>query len=196
MILLKMNKLGIDPDKYLNFEDQSEKFSYVLINPSFDVFLKPGDIVYLLKPGSSNSSANNANIDSLTKLPGQISINSRNLYGIDEEYLEESIDLLESFSLPTSMHSINDNWEESQFLNDMTKKRFSLDNLYRNNIRKKSQYPKKFTNNQVNPDQTILELDELKLIERLTPKNLTSKIKLNGKLKSKLTSINDESKLN
>jgi hypothetical protein len=53
MILIKMNKLGIDPDKYKSYDEHAEKFSYVLINPPHDYILKAGDIVYLLKPGSN-----------------------------------------------------------------------------------------------------------------------------------------------
>jgi hypothetical protein len=51
MILIKMNRLGIDPEKYKNLERFDGKFSYVLINPPNDFNLKIGDIVYLLKTG-------------------------------------------------------------------------------------------------------------------------------------------------
>jgi hypothetical protein len=57
MIYNKMNKLGIDPDKYKPTTDQLEKFSYVLINPAESFQLRAGDIVYLLKPGSNNTSS-------------------------------------------------------------------------------------------------------------------------------------------
>lgn len=60
MILIKMNKLGIDPDKYKHFDEfSSEKCSFVLINPSSDFVLKPGDIIYLLKPGNCNNTHSN-----------------------------------------------------------------------------------------------------------------------------------------
>lgn len=52
MILIKMNKLGIDTEKYKIDDQVYENFSFVLINPPYDFFLKPGDIVYLLKPGN------------------------------------------------------------------------------------------------------------------------------------------------
>jgi hypothetical protein len=52
MILIKMNKLGIDPEKYKVDDQVYENFSFVLINPPCDFFLKPGDIIYLLKPGN------------------------------------------------------------------------------------------------------------------------------------------------
>jgi len=51
MILIKMNRLGIDPEKYKSLERFDGKFSYVLINPPNDFNLKIGDIVYLLKTG-------------------------------------------------------------------------------------------------------------------------------------------------
>jgi len=51
MILIKMNKLGIDPEKYKINDQVYENFSFVLINPPYDFFLKPGDIAYILKPG-------------------------------------------------------------------------------------------------------------------------------------------------
>lgn len=193
MILLKMNKLGIDPDKYANFEDQSEKFSYVLINPNCDVFLRPGDIIYLLKPGSFSSIGNKMNSESTRKFPGQMSTQSHNLYDIDEENQDESIDLIESFSLPTSMHSINESWDDSRNNQEKTKKRFSLDNLYRNNMtnKKNPRYTANYNYNQVNPHQTILELDELKTIDRLNNKNLITNLESNGKMISKLSSNNN-----
>jgi hypothetical protein len=53
MLFLKMTKLGIDPDKYKTYKGMlDEKFSFVLINPTSEFLLKPGDIVYLLKPGN------------------------------------------------------------------------------------------------------------------------------------------------
>ena len=51
MILIKMDRLGIDPEKYKNLELSEGKSSYVLINPPNDFSLKTGDIVYLLKTG-------------------------------------------------------------------------------------------------------------------------------------------------
>ena len=55
MIANKMDKLGIDSDKYSGIEESSMKYSFVLINPAMDFFLQPGDIIYLLKPGNSNN---------------------------------------------------------------------------------------------------------------------------------------------
>lgn len=57
MILGKLNKLGINPEKYKFENAMSEKFSFVLINPSCDYQLKAGDIIYLLKPGCNNNSS-------------------------------------------------------------------------------------------------------------------------------------------
>ena len=51
MILLKMDKLGIDGRKYVTKSDDGS-LNFVLINPSNDFILQPGDIVYLLKPGT------------------------------------------------------------------------------------------------------------------------------------------------
>ncbi len=51
MILIKMNKLGIDTEKY-STKDDSPCFNFVLINPSTEFHLQPGDVVYLLKPGN------------------------------------------------------------------------------------------------------------------------------------------------
>ena len=51
MILIKMNKLGIDTEKY-STKDDSACFNFVLINPSTEFHLQPGDVVYLLKPGN------------------------------------------------------------------------------------------------------------------------------------------------
>lgn len=48
-----MNKLGIDPDKYKNFDENPEDYSFVLINPSHEFQLQSGDIIYLLKPGTA-----------------------------------------------------------------------------------------------------------------------------------------------
>ncbi len=50
MILIKMDKLGIDSNKY-STRDENVCLNFVLINPSNDFSLQPGDIVYLLKPG-------------------------------------------------------------------------------------------------------------------------------------------------
>ena len=59
MILIKMNRLGIDPQKYKNLERHDGKFSYVLINPPNDFSLKTGDIIYLLKTGYKKESSPN-----------------------------------------------------------------------------------------------------------------------------------------
>ena len=64
MIMLKMNKLGINPEKYKNIEDNSDKFSFVLINPPHDYIISPGDIVYLLKPGLPPQSSKENNFKS------------------------------------------------------------------------------------------------------------------------------------
>ena len=51
MILLKMNKLGIDSKKYITKNDDAS-LNFVLINPPNDFALQSGDIVYLLKPSN------------------------------------------------------------------------------------------------------------------------------------------------
>lgn len=116
-----MNKLGIDPDKYKNLDEQLEKFSFVLINPPSEFVIKPGDIVYLLKPGTpfqpKETSASNSNLNlnynkkqSTNQLP-------TNLFNIDEESPVKSSNLIEAFSLPTLIHSIDEAWEECQSVN-------------------------------------------------------------------------------
>lgn len=68
-----MSKLGIDPDKYdkyKSYDEHMERFSFVLINPSHDYILRPGDIVYLLKPGASLTSNNTVSMDSGTGAGG------------------------------------------------------------------------------------------------------------------------------
>lgn len=194
MILLKMTKLGIDPDKYKNVEDQSEKFSFVLINPHCDLFLKPGDIVYLLKPGTP---VDNPNSNSNNKMTPQ---KSHALYNIDEESPLESNQLIETFSLPTSMLSINESSEDAcrGYKNkcDLTRKRYSLDNLQRNvSLRTFNRF---FSTNskdlleRMNSNQPISELDELKMFDKQNSKHLISSYDHNGNLKSKLTMSNNE----
>ena len=54
--MMKMNKLGIDAKNYnTKVTENTDKNSFVLINPSFDVSLQSGDIIYLLKPGNKFS---------------------------------------------------------------------------------------------------------------------------------------------
>ena len=50
LITMKLNKLGIDSAGYKNSETLN-KNSYVLINPSSELELQIGDVIYLLKPG-------------------------------------------------------------------------------------------------------------------------------------------------
>lgn len=57
MILLKMNKLGIDSKKYSTKNDDA-CLNFVLINPSNDFALQTGDIVYLLKPSQAMIQSN------------------------------------------------------------------------------------------------------------------------------------------
>lgn len=47
-----MDKLGINTEKYTSNDENSMKYSFVLINPSTDFCIQPGDIVYLLKSGN------------------------------------------------------------------------------------------------------------------------------------------------
>ena len=68
MILIKMDRLGIDPEKYKNLERFDGKFSYVLINPPNDFSLKTGDIVYLLKTGYKKTNSNNKTSETLNNL--------------------------------------------------------------------------------------------------------------------------------
>lgn len=69
-----MSKLGIDTEKYSNPDDTNQKYSFVLINPSFDFILQAGDIVYLLKPGNITTSESSDSIKKNLKS----SINSLN----------------------------------------------------------------------------------------------------------------------
>ena len=73
-----MNKLGIDSTGYKNNNETINKnASYVLINPSSELELQSGDVIYLLKPGCTYSTADlspklekgmeNLNISSLNK---------------------------------------------------------------------------------------------------------------------------------
>lgn len=48
----KMHKLGINTDHYKAQSVLDPKSHCVLINPGSDFALKPGDIVYLIKPGN------------------------------------------------------------------------------------------------------------------------------------------------
>lgn len=51
LITMKLNKLGIDSTSYKTTERLDKNISFVLINPSSELELQSGDIVYLLKPG-------------------------------------------------------------------------------------------------------------------------------------------------
>ncbi len=137
MIINKLNKLGINSEKYKNFEQHSqiEKYSFVLINPSSDFFLRPGDIVYLLKPGSNQSQINFSNINKLnneennvnSKIP-HLSVFSNDLYSIYEENNPndqiQTTSLIENAtskscsnirSAPTSYYSVEDDqWSETE----------------------------------------------------------------------------------
>ncbi|CAF1054179.1 unnamed protein product, partial [Brachionus calyciflorus] len=191
MILLKMSKLGIDPDKYKNVEDQSEKFSFVLINPHCDLFLKPGDIVYLLKPGKPVLPSENPNSEN------QIENKCHKLYNIDEEN-PESNQLVETFSLPTSMNSINETWNDGNIImqnyGNTSKKRYSLDNLQRNiNLKEFHRFLSNSKNlDCLNTNQVISELDELKLFSDINSKQLISHYEPNGIITTKLSLSNNE----
>ena len=96
-----MNRLGIDPEKYKNLECSDGKFSFVLINPPSEFFLKNGDIVYLLKPGSplpksayKITDTNNNNITNnnetafsaaITKKPTQLNFDDDSLIHTSDE---------------------------------------------------------------------------------------------------------------
>lgn len=51
MILIKMDKLGIDSNKYSS-SSETDSVNFVLINPSNEFLLQSSDIIYLLKPGT------------------------------------------------------------------------------------------------------------------------------------------------
>jgi hypothetical protein len=58
LITTKLNKLGIDSTGYkTNNETINKNASYVLINPSSELALQNGDVIYLLKPGTTFSIA-------------------------------------------------------------------------------------------------------------------------------------------
>ena len=59
MVLTKMDKLGIDSNKY-SANNDGGSVSFVLINPASDFNLQPGDRVYMLKPAGNSSQINNA----------------------------------------------------------------------------------------------------------------------------------------
>jgi hypothetical protein len=63
-----MNKLGIDSKKYDAFNDIKDKISFVLINPSNDLQLQSGDIIYLLKPGCKFSKHNQNDLLNVLKM--------------------------------------------------------------------------------------------------------------------------------
>lgn len=132
-----MNRLGIDPDKYKYFEEESdEKFSFVLINPPNDFFLKPGDIIYLLKPGSFNSNANMTEISDNfnTKNNSDVYQTPHDLYYIDDDVHgpgNSTNNMKSENTLPTTFHSIDETFKEFQLDDSFGFKpsKFGVDNL-------------------------------------------------------------------
>ena len=135
MIFNKMNKLGIDPDKYKSGNDHSEKFSFVLINPASEFPLKAGDIIYLLKPRCNNSSniaqnqmntknnnteivnGNEVKISSLNNNENETNNNNNINNNKDSDNSNEDFFSIKSNSLLSShrimsMHSMDEIWQD------------------------------------------------------------------------------------
>jgi hypothetical protein len=119
MILIKMNKLGIDPNKYKSSEESSstERFSFVLINPSHDLNLQTGDIIYLLKPGTPPKALNTTTTTSAEATNNQLnaseSNNAGNLSNIvfarDDVSSNNTISKSKTFG-SDSLHSTDPDW--------------------------------------------------------------------------------------
>ncbi|KAK3602530.1 hypothetical protein CHS0354_003782 [Potamilus streckersoni] len=52
MVKCRMQSLGQPPEDYDDVNDKMDTISYVIINPSYDLKLVLGDIIYLIKPSS------------------------------------------------------------------------------------------------------------------------------------------------
>ncbi|KAK0403559.1 hypothetical protein QR680_016994 [Steinernema hermaphroditum] len=50
MVQIRMRNLGLSPDDYRAETDKKDTISFVIINPSFDLELEPGDVIYVLRP--------------------------------------------------------------------------------------------------------------------------------------------------
>lgn len=210
MIINKLNKLGINSEKYKHFENHSqiEKYSFVLINPSSEFFLRPGDIVYLLKPGSNQPQINIINMNKLSndeninnKMP-HLSVFSNDLYSIFEENNNpnelnnqtQTTSLIENAtsksclnvrSAPTSYYSVEDDqWSDTETNKDADQ---SLD-----------QSPTGFANNRAKLKPNFL-LDNLSfkgLKKKLTQPNKNVNKKTPVTPQSSSTNTNDEINLN
>lgn len=86
----KMNKLGINTDHYKAQSVLDPKSQCVLINPGSDFTLKPGDIVYLIKPGNLPT----GKLKSIKELPSDVA------FSLNES---ESSDELNEFLTPTNL---------------------------------------------------------------------------------------------
>ncbi|KAK2174256.1 hypothetical protein NP493_815g00002 [Ridgeia piscesae] len=57
MVKCRMTNLGLPKEEYINTSENRDTISYVIINPSYDVLLEPGDIIYLIRPSSLSPEA-------------------------------------------------------------------------------------------------------------------------------------------
>ena len=209
-----MNKLGIDPDKYKPTMDQSvyEKFSFVLINPVESFALKAGDIVYLLKPGSNNTSGltknplgksptcyhNNNNSGIEIKLTtdehetfSQNGTAAHDLYNIDEETFS-IIHPSSPFSSHrlVSMHSMDEIWDDKKspvmLAARIAEKRGSVATPYHQPVSRFNSFKKVFFPNVFNtPLKTTFREDSQEHVERAAPPSTVSfrEIKENMRLR-------------
>jgi len=108
MILTKMDKLGIDSNKY-SANNDGGNVSFVLINPASDFSLQPGDIVYMLKPAGNSSITHSA-----TKQPDQVVFN---LNGAMSESDEEMSCASPNFLTPLNSPQLTLSKSLKSFLN-------------------------------------------------------------------------------
>ncbi|TKR80080.1 hypothetical protein L596_014210 [Steinernema carpocapsae] len=58
MVQIRMKNLGLCPDDYKSGGDKKDTISFVIINPSFDLELEAGDVIYVLRPPVAEDAKN------------------------------------------------------------------------------------------------------------------------------------------